>query len=108
MAIPRFEMAVDKDLPTKLQEKGMKRAFNTAADVGDIGPALYISKVIHIAYIGVDEKFTETTAATFVNMPTWPQPYPLDQDFITDHPFLFLIRDNRIGSILFLGRLVNP
>ena len=70
---------------------------------------LFISAVVHKAYVDVNEEGTEAAAATAVGVRALavraPQPIPT---FRADHPFLFLIRDNRSGSILFLGRIVNP
>ena len=108
VAIPRFEMTVGEKLPKILSKMGMKLAFTTSADFGGIASGVFISEVIHKAFIGVDEKGTEAAAATIVIGVYGPPPPPLNQDFIADHPFLFLIRDNKTGSILFLGRLVNP
>jgi serpin B len=74
---------------------------------------LFISAVIHKAYINVNEKGTEAAAATAVVMqgslampPRRDQPPP--PVFRADHPFLFLIRDNRSGGILFMGRVTDP
>ena len=66
--------------------------------------------MIHKAFIDVNEEGTEAAAATAVVVarPTAvrvPEPTP---EFRADHPFLFLIRDTRNGSILFLGRLAEP
>jgi serpin B len=73
---------------------------------------LFISAVIHKAYIDVDEKGTEAAAATAVVMAATamaprfqPPPPPV---FRADHPFVFLIRDNRSGGILFMGRVTDP
>jgi len=65
--------------------------------------------VIHQAFVDVNEEGTEAAAATAVIMSLrglaiTRQP----AEFRADHPFVFLIRDNRTGSILFLGRLMNP
>ena len=108
VAIPRFEMTVGKRLPELLIAMGMRLAFTGVANFNGIGRRLHISDVIHKAFIGVDEEGTEAAAATVVVLRHGPQPRPLDQDFIADHPFLFLIRDSKTKSILFLGRLVNP
>jgi serpin B len=70
---------------------------------------LFISAVVHKAFIDVDEEGTEAAAATGVVIRSMaimmPQPIPI---FRADYPFIFLIRDNHSGSILFLGRLVDP
>jgi serpin B len=70
---------------------------------------LFISAVIHKAYVDVNEEGTEAAAATAVTMrltSIGPSTRPLV--FRADHPFLFLIRDNQSGSILFIGRVMNP
>ena len=72
---------------------------------------LAISEVYHQTFVALDEEGTEAAAVTAVTvMPTCmpgspPEPNPV---FRADHPFLFLIRDNQTGSILFLGRVVDP
>ena len=67
---------------------------------------LYISAVIHKAFVDVNEAGTEAAAATAVVMERLSMPQP--GAFRADHPFLFLIRENRTGSVLFVGRVVNP
>ena len=70
---------------------------------------LAIAAVIHKAYVYVNEEGTEATAATAVTMRlTSMGPGSRPPVFRADHPFLFLIRDNQSGSILFLGRVMNP
>ncbi len=70
-----------------------------------------ISAVIHKAFIDVNEEGTEAAAATAVTMRTMAMQGP-DRIkpivFRADHPFLFLLRDNRSGSILFMGRVEDP
>ncbi|MGA2258394.1 MAG: serpin family protein [Thermoguttaceae bacterium] len=73
---------------------------------------LFISSVIHKAFIDVDETGTEAAAATEVGMVTlalavgYMTPPPIV--FNADHPFLFLIRDTQSGSVLFMGQVANP
>ena len=69
---------------------------------------LFISAVIHKAFVDVNEEGTEAAAATAVVMTKGEAIGPPRPIFRADHPFLFLIRDNRTGSILFLGRVMNP
>jgi serpin B len=69
---------------------------------------IFISAVVHKAYVDVYEEGTEAAAATAVIMKktaVMPGQIPV---FRADHPFLFLIRDNKTGSILFIGRAMNP
>ena len=110
VAIPRFEMHVDVKLSHILKEMGMKRLLSETANLSGMSKqrSLWVTDVIHKAFIGVDEKGTEAAAATAVVVTRRSNPLPLRKDFTANHPFLFLIRDNDTGSILFLGRLVNP
>jgi serpin B len=64
---------------------------------------LFIGAVVHKAFAEVNEEGTESGAATWVAMVVSAPPC-----FIADHPFLFLIRDTRNGSVLFLGRISDP
>ena len=68
---------------------------------------LFISAVVHKAYVEVNEEGTEAAAATGVVMKVTSIGVP-PPVFKADHPFIFLIRDNQTGSILFLGRVTNP
>ena len=67
---------------------------------------LYVSKVIHKAFVEVSEEGTEAAAATavFVGFGSCMKMIP---EFNANHPFLFLIRHSEIGAILFLGRVKN-
>jgi len=68
---------------------------------------LYIGSAIHDAFVKVDEKGTEAAAATTIEVVE----VSLPQGFIEltiDRPFIFAIHDHKTGTILFLGRLVNP
>ena len=109
VAIPRFEMTVGEKLPEVLKTMGMNLAFTPAANLVGISPTrpLYISEVIHEAFIGVDEEGTEAAAATFIAV-TWGSIPPSQKKFVADHPFVFLIRDSITGTILFIGRLAMP
>jgi serpin B len=91
----------------------MKQAFvRGVADFSGIDAGagyLYISAVVHKAFVNVNEKGTEAAAATAVIMPRGGVAHPEPpQLFRADHPFLFMICDNQNGSILFLGRVTNP
>ena len=71
---------------------------------------LFINAVIHKAYVDVSEEGTEAAAATAVIVapPPIASQCPLRVLFRADHPFVFLIRDNRSGGILFMGRVTDP
>jgi serpin B len=90
---------------------GMPLAFSNGADFSGMtgNRDLCISEVIHQAFINVDEKGTEAAAATAVTMKlTSAAPSNDLKVFNADHPFIYCIRDNTTGSILFMGRVVNP
>jgi len=111
--LPRFKVTAEFELQGPLQSLGMSDAFNgSRADFSgmDGRKDLYISKVVHQAFAEVNEEGTEAAAATAVVMgfsgpPVKRTPIPV---FRADHPFLFLIRDQRTGCILFLGRVTEP
>ena len=113
--LPRFSIDTRAELGELLAAAGMPRAFGATADFTGIhapesGEApLFISAVIHQANIDVDEKGTEAAAATAVGMDTGGGPSALDSFTIRfDRPFLFLVRDVETGTILFMGRVVDP
>jgi serpin B len=85
---------------------GMPTAFTGAADFSGISDGgLFISQVIHQAYVDVNEEGTEAAAATGVVM---LGSAPMLEEFVADHPFVFVIRDRGTGLILFMGRVVDP
>lgn len=116
--LPRFKLEESYGLKAPLKNMGMETAFNPrTADFTGLTTStasrdrLFISKVIHKAFVEVSEKGTEAAAATAVMMgrPTSvPQVFPFTPVFRADRPFLFLIRDRRTGAVLFLGRLSEP
>ena len=70
-------------------------------------PCIFIDEVIHKAFVSVDKAGTEAAAATAVIMKLTAIP-EMPLEFTIDRPFLFLIRDIETGTILFIGRVVNP
>lgn len=109
MYLPKFKMTSQFELAGCLGAMGMPDAFSLPpADFSGMtaDKELFISNVIHKAFVAVDEEGTEAAAATGVVMGLTAVVEPLV--FRADRPFVFMIRDNRSGSILFLGRVVNP
>jgi len=107
--IPRFKFTQRYDLSTILKSIGMKDAFDGAkADFSGIDGRkdLYISKVIHKAFVEVNEEGTEASAATGVIMERTCIERTVT--FKANHPFIFLIRDKNTGCILFMGKIINP
>ncbi|MCK4359480.1 MAG: serpin family protein [Candidatus Cloacimonetes bacterium] len=109
--LPKFKMTSGFSLGKTLYDMGMPSAFSLPpADFSGMTGVkdLYISKVIHKAYVDVNEEGTEAAAATAVVMLKAVAVPKQPIVFRADHPFIFLIRDNHSGSVLFLGRLVDP
>jgi len=110
VSVPKFKMTSQFALTSVLKSMGMIDAFSVNADFSGMNGRrdLFISAVIHKAYVDVNEEGTEAAAATAVTMKltsVGPTRIPV---FQADHPFLFVIRDNHSGSILFIGRVMNP
>jgi serpin B len=114
LSLPRFTMTQQFELSSTLSTMGMSQAFSGAADFSGMTgkPDFAISAAIHKAFIDVDEQGTEAAAATAIVMYAtamhreFPEPPPIV--FRADHPFLFILRDTKSGSMLFLGRVTDP
>ena len=112
--MPRFEFGSQFSLKGTLAGMGMPDAFSEGiADFSGMTDeeALFISVVVHKAFVSVDEEGTEAAAATGgvarpVDASTPPPLEPITVTF--DRPFIFLIRDEPTGTILFVGRVMDP
>jgi serpin B len=109
ITMPQFEFDSDFSLKDTLAGMGMPIAFTENADFSGMtgNRELFISDVIHKAFVSVDEKGTEAAAASAVIMTLSAMPSQLVEVTI-DRPFIFLIRDIDTGAILFVGRVLNP
>ena len=109
LTMPQFEFDSEFSLKDTLAEMGMPIAFSGAADFSGMTGSrdLFISEVLHKAFVSVDEAGTEAAAATAVIMRETAMPgQPVEVTL--DHPFIFLIRDIEMSAILFVGRVMNP
>ena len=109
VVLPKFKMKTSLELSETLSGIGMPDAFTAnRADFSGINGRknLYLSSVIHQAFVEVNETGTEAAAATAVHITT-RSIAPRTRLFHADHPFTFLIR-HKSGSILFMGRVTNP
>lgn len=110
--IPRFKFETKYFMAKDLADMGMKTAFTGSADfTGMSGKReLFISEVVHQAFVEVNEEGTEAAAATAVVMRlTAMHPgEPAVPVFRADRPFIFIIQQKATGHILFLGRVGNP
>ena len=109
LTMPRFKIESSFGLAKTLQNMGMVDAFSASADLSGIDGTtdLFIQDVVHKAFVDVDEAGTEAAAATAViialkGMPQQPVTVTVDR------PFVFFIRDIQTGTVLFVGRIVDP
>jgi len=110
LALPKFKFESEFGLADQLAALGMPDAFDPGkADFSGMTERddLYISAVVHKAFVAVDEKGTEAAAATAVIVGATSAPM-FDVTLTIDRPFIFLIRDVPTGQILFVGRVLNP
>ena len=108
--LPRFKTASSFDLKQGLTALGIEDAFDPArADFSGISGArgLFIGAAVHKAFVEVNEEGTEAAAATGIGIGVTSMPMP-PKIFRADRPFIFLIRENASGKILFMGRITNP
>jgi serine protease inhibitor len=108
---PKFKISQECMLSRVLAAMGMADAFGEKADFSGMTGTreLFISEVIHKAFVDVNEEGTEASAATATAI-AYGGGFAVKKPifFRADHPFLFFIRDNETGCILFIGRVVNP
>jgi serpin B len=104
--LPKFKIESEFYLGSTLAALGMPLAFSMQADFSgmDASRRLFIDEVIHKAFVEVSEEGTEAAAATGVGMRTTSMP----PQFEVNRPFLFLVRENSTGTILFIGRINDP
>ncbi len=109
LTMPGFEFTRSMPLGAILISLGMESAFGPDANFSGFtgNPDLYISEVLHKAFVKVDEEGTEAAAATAVvmNMLSMPET-PIEMNI--NRPFIFIIQDNPTGSIVFMGRMMDP
>ncbi|XP_034717462.1 leukocyte elastase inhibitor-like isoform X5 [Etheostoma cragini] len=109
LGLPRFKMEETYDLKDVLTSMGMVDAFDvTLSDLSGMSPAndLVLSKVVHKAFLEVNEEGTEAAAATAAVVSE--RSAMITATFVADHPFLFFIRHNPSMSVLFAGRYCSP
>lgn len=115
VVLPEFNLSKDVDVVAALKRLGVRKLFSAEeASLGGLGHAglntLYLDTIQHTATIRVDERGVAASAATAaaflakgVMMP--PEEY---MEFVIDHPFVFWVRDEETGLIMFLGHVTDP
>ncbi len=111
LSLPKFQFTTDLSLQTALEDMGIYDVFSSSADLSGINPTepISVSRVIHKAFVAVDEAGTEAAAATAVVLDAGlAEPTPPDATVTVDRPFLFVIRDIQTGAFLFMGSVRDP
>ncbi|MGP5217244.1 serpin family protein [Psychrobacter celer] len=108
LQLPKFKLDARYQMKTLLADMGMPRAFNNRAEFNLYadGPPIKLDEVYHQAVVTVDEKGTEAAAAAGAVGMYVGMSYPVE--FKADHPFMFVIKDNKTDAILFLGQVNKP
>uniref|UniRef100_A0A8C6T6J0 Serpin peptidase inhibitor, clade I (neuroserpin), member 1 n=1 Tax=Neogobius melanostomus TaxID=47308 RepID=A0A8C6T6J0_9GOBI len=106
--LPKFKVEQRIDLKEVLQELGVGNIFTNNADLSGMtdGKDLFVSKVVQKAYLEVTEEGAEGAAGS--GMIALTRTLVLYPQVMADHPFFFVIRNQRTGSILFMGRVMTP
>jgi len=111
LSIPRIHLSLQTSLEGDLQDLGVKEAFTPQANFSRLSPVrpLDISAVEHAADLQIDESGTLAAAATGISVvePLLANAHRYPVRFDANRPFLFFLRDNRTGAVLFAGRLQN-
>jgi serpin B len=104
--LPKFSLEYELELNDVLSALGMEIAFTPAADFSRMyaGGGVWIDKVKHKTFVEVDEEGTTAAAVTVVSMIDSVD----DSQFIVDRPFAFAIWEAGSGTILFIGKIVDP
>jgi serpin B len=108
LTVPKFQYESSFGLKDALSSLGMGIAFTDGADFSGMNGTnnLLIQDVLHKAFISVDEAGTEAAAATAVIVGLTAMPQPAEMTI--NRPFIYLIRDNATGSLIFVGRVLDP
>ena len=109
LMLPKFEVEYEIELLDVLKAMGMRKAFSPSADFTNLfAPGgIYISRVLHKTAVKVNEEGTEAAAVTVISF----ERLSAGDGETTMHvnkPFLYVIRENSTGTILFIGQVVNP
>ncbi|TVU46173.1 hypothetical protein EJB05_05692, partial [Eragrostis curvula] len=110
--LPKFKISFGFEGSELLKGLGLQLPFSTEADLSQmvdspVGQNFYVSSIFHKSFVEVNEEGTEAAAASAAvvalrSLPIGPM------DFVADHPFLFVIREDMTGVVLFVGHVVNP
>ncbi|CAL4926233.1 unnamed protein product [Urochloa decumbens] len=110
--VPKFKISYEFEASKLLKGLGLELPFSSEADLSEFFDSpvqqMSVSSILHKSFVEVNEGGTEAAAASVILMRGSALGHTLNTDFIADHPFLFLIREDTTGMVLFVGHVVNP
>ncbi len=109
LKLPKFSVSSELSLGKVLSSMGMGQAFTPSADFSHLSPQpMHLSFVVHDAQMVVSEKGTEASAATGTGIVATAVPARPTPEVVFNHPFVFLVRDNVSGAVLFEAQVGDP
>jgi serpin B len=112
--LPKFKISFGFEASDLLKGLGLQLPFSAEADLSEmvdlpLAKSLYVSSIFHKSFVELNEEGTEAAAATAAVITLRSLPVePVKMDFVADHPFLFVIREDMTGVVLFIGHVANP
>ncbi|XP_043926671.1 serpin I2 [Protopterus annectens] len=108
LRIPRFKIEEKLDLKETLKAFRITELFLSSSDLPEMTDSadVYVTSASHKAFIEVNEEGSEAAATTGIHIAAIMSMQ--QHQFVADHPFVFLIRHNKTGALLFMGRVMNP
>ncbi|XP_057419047.1 serpin-ZX-like, partial [Lotus japonicus] len=113
--VPRFEISFEFEASDMLKELGVASPFSQRdadftkmVEVNSPLDELYVESIFQKAFIKVHENGTEAAAAAYISLRGGGGCTPPGIEFVADHPFIFLIREDFTGTILFVGQVLRP
>jgi serpin B len=110
LRIPRFNISFELETSDMLKELGVVLPFTNGGLTKMVMSTqnLCISNIFHKSFIEVNEEGTEAAAVTIAGAVGSSRIVPTRIDFVADHPFLFMIREDLTGTVVFVGQVLNP
>lgn len=108
--LPKFKISFGFEASTIMKGLGLVLPFSDVGELTEMveqSHRLFVSKILHKSYIEINEEGTEAAAATVVSMKLSRSCSP-PIDFVADHPFMFILREEVSGAVLFIGNVINP
>ncbi|KAH7352961.1 hypothetical protein KP509_19G072400 [Ceratopteris richardii] len=111
--LPKFRVSSKFEMPDFLVKLGLSLPFSSQANFSNMvetpmGHSLSIGKVYHKAMVEVNEEGTEASAATAAVVLLRSIQFDEKEDFVADHPFLYILKEDITNIVVFIGHIVNP